>query len=225
MSLSRRGIPVLCSLAVLSVSFSLSLSCKRGDGSQKDHPSADSVLIADTIATEVSAEPEDTLKQYYSDDLKSFGIKGEVISRSAMRHDAQMVYPVPTNELTFDDDGVFTGSLEGLYPKTGEDGIIYSYSMNYEDGTSWELTYTDYNEEGYPVRAEIIESGPQGTAQAVITYYGYEYDRMGNWVMRSVTCDRSFVDMDTKEKTNTFRKWKELVSYKYKEKDNNGEVD
>lgn len=216
--MSFKRIKIIASIGLMwLVVGSSMLSCKKSAGTHN----AEQIDSAPEMNAEEVPDPvenSDSLKVYYSKDLKSLGIKGDVISRSAMRNDAQMVYPIPTNELTFDENGELTGSLEGLYPKENEDGIIYSYSMNYEDGTSWELTYTEYNEEGYPVRAEIIESGPQGTAQAVITYYGYEYDRCGNWVMRSVTCDRSFTDMDTKEKTNTFRKWKELVSYKYREK-------
>ncbi|MDE5807938.1 MAG: hypothetical protein K2H76_07445, partial [Muribaculaceae bacterium] len=160
---------------------------------------------------------QDSIRTYYSDDLKSFGIKGNVLKRSRIRHDAGTVYPIPAMELTFDSLGNFTGSLEGLYAKNNDEGFHYLYSMNYEDGTSWELTYTELNEEGYPIKAEIIESGPQGTANAVVTYYGYEYDRTGNWVMRSATMSRDFIETETEEKTSTFHKWKELVSYTYNE--------
>lgn len=173
-------------------------------------------VSADTISQDTVQEKEDSTKIYYSDDLKSFGIRGDVIERSQMRHGAEMVYPIPTMELTFDSIGNFTGSLQGLYPKQNEEGINYSYSMNYEDGTSWELNYTEWNENNFPVKAEILESGPQGVAKSEITYYGYEYDREGNWVMRSVSMGREFTETDTEEKSNTFRKWKELVSYKYR---------
>lgn len=173
----------------------------------------------DTIVADSIPETVDSVKTYYSADLKSFAIRGDVAERSAMRHGAEVVYPIPTMELTFDTLGNFTGSLMGLYPKQNEDGINYIYSMNYEDGTSWELTYTELNDNFFPLKAEIIESGPQGTAKANITYFGYEYDREGNWVMRSASMSREFIETDTEEKTSTFHKWKELVSYKYNERD------
>ncbi|MDE6409437.1 MAG: hypothetical protein K2K81_04235 [Muribaculaceae bacterium] len=193
------------------------LSC--GHSAKNDHATVDSPKI-DTVVTDTVVEASDSARTYFSSDLKSFGIRGDVAQRSEMRHGAGVVYPIPTMELTFDTLGNFTGSLMGLYPKQNEDGINYAYSMNYEDGTSWELTYTEMNDHSFPLKAEIIESGPQGTAKANITYFGYEYDREGNWVMRSASMSREFVETDTEEKTSTFHKWKELVSYKYNDRDN-----
>lgn len=198
---------VLCGMSLLSCGHSA-----NKENVHVDSPKTDTI-VADTIA-----EATDSTKIYFSSDLRSFGIRGDVAQRSEMRHGAGVVYPLPTMELTFDTLGNFTGSLMGLYPKQNEDGINYAYSMNYEDGTSWELTYTELNDKSFPIKAEIIESGPQGTAKANITYFGYEYDREGNWVMRSASMSREFVETDTEEKTSTFHKWKELVSYKYNDR-------
>ena len=207
-------IPIINRLFSVVIAGIFLASC----ASKSEEKTQDSVLPAmDSIVEDTVALAEDSIRIYYSPDLKSFGIRGDVIERSKLRHDAQAVYPIPTMELTFDSIGNFTGSLEGLYAKQNEDGINYMYSMNYEDGTSWELTYTEFNDKSYPLKAEIIESGPQGTAKADIAYFGYEYDREGNWVMRSASMERTFTDTDTKEKTSTFHKWKELVSYQYKE--------
>ncbi|MDE6296977.1 MAG: hypothetical protein K2L89_03940 [Muribaculaceae bacterium] len=202
---------------VLSIVTLMTIACSCGKKPAQSETPTDSVKL-DTIPADTVAVEEDSLKVYYSDDLKSFGIRGDVVERAAMRHGAETVYPEPTMELTFDDNGVFTGSLQGLYPKKNEDGINYSYSMNYEDGTSWELIYTELNDNSYPVKAEILESGPQGVAKAVLTYSGYEYDGEGNWIMRAVSMTRDFTATDTEEKTSSTYKWKELVSYKYKEK-------
>lgn len=199
--------------SVLTLSLLL-LGCGKGK-TVKDTETSDSIM-PDTVVENTVEELPDSLKIFYSDDLKSFAIHGDVLERSSVRHGAEMVYPEPTMELTFDSIGNFTGSLQGLYAKKNEEGFNYSYSMNYEDGTSWELTYTEYNDENYPVKATIIESGPQGTATSELTYYGYEYDKEKNWVFRCVTMGREFTDIDTGEKLNSFKKWKEAVSYKYR---------
>lgn len=204
------------SLILSIVSLTL-LGTGCGGKKERIEDKQDTVLV-DTIPVDTIAAEEDSLKTYYSDDLKSFGIRGNVMERSAMRHGAETIYPEPTMELTFDEEGNFTGSLRGLYPKKNEDGFFYSYSMNYEDGTSWELTYTDFNDNFFPTKAEIFESGPQGVAKSEIAYTGYEYDGEGNWVLRTVTMHRDFTETDTEEKTSTSYKWKELVSYKYKDK-------
>lgn len=221
-NINRRELLKLLSLSGIIFAGVTMVSCVGK--SKKTEFVADSA-ITDTIVADTVPETEDSVRTYYSADLKSFGIRGDVAERSAMRHGAESVYPIPTMELTFDTLGNFTGSLMGLYPKENEEGIYYSYSMNYEDGTSWELTYTETNENSFPLKAEIIESGPQGTAKSVLTYSGYEYDGEGNWVMRSVSMSREFTDIETEEKTSTFHKWKELVSYKYNDrgKDDNPE--
>ncbi len=210
----KRGVKPAC-VGSLIFCCVLMVACGR-KGKEETTPNDSPAM--DTIAVDTVPMVEDSVRTYYSEDLKSFGIRGDVVGRSAMRHGAEVVYPIPTMELTFDTLGNFTGSLMGLYPKQNEDGINYSYSMNYEDGTSWELTYTELNENAFPLKAEIIESGPQGTAKANITYFGYEYDREGNWVMRSASMSREFIETDTEEKTSTFHKWKELVSYKYNDR-------
>lgn len=212
----KKGVLVVISAFTLLLTGAAMVSCShkpKEDKGEVDSPKMDTI-VADTVA-----ETPDSVRTYFSTDLKSFAIRGDVAERSAMRHGAEVVYPIPTMELTFDTLGNFTGSLKGLYPKQNEEGIYYSYSMNYEDGTSWELTYTELNENSFPLKAEIIESGPQGTAKADITYFGYEYDREGNWVMRSASMSREFIETDTEEKTSTFHKWKELVSYKYNERE------
>ncbi|MDE6717507.1 MAG: hypothetical protein K2J70_04860 [Muribaculaceae bacterium] len=199
------------------ISLSLVIVSCSGGGKEKIHDS-DTTVLEPVAVRDTIPEPQDSVRVYYSDDLRAFGIKGDVVERSAVRHGADIVYPEPTMELTFDSIGNFDGSLKGLYAKRGEDGLNYSYSMNYEDGTSWELTYTELNDQSYPLKAEILESGPQGIAKVTLNYYGYEYDREKNWVMRSVTMERHFTETDTEEKTSSFRKWKELVSYKYRDK-------
>ena len=201
----------LLSSLIIGGIFSMS-SC--GGKEKKEEVVNDTLPIAvetpDTVVQSV-----DSARTYYSDDLRSFGIRGDVKARSSIRHDAGVVYPIPTMELTFDSVGNFTGSLQGLYPKNNDEGFGYLYSMNEGDGTSWELTYTEVNDKNYPLKAEIIESGPQGTAKAELTYYGYEYDKEGNWVMRCATMNREFIETETEEKTSTFHKWRELVSYTY----------
>ncbi|MDE6028289.1 MAG: hypothetical protein K2G23_09475, partial [Muribaculaceae bacterium] len=203
--------------ALMSIALASGLSFSSCGSKKISEEAATDSARPDTVRADTIPAVQDSIRTYYSDDLKSFGIKGNVLKRSRIRHDAGTVYPIPAMELTFDSLGNFTGSLEGLYAKNNDEGFHYLYSMNYEDGTSWELTYTELNEEGYPIKAEIIESGPQGTANAVVTYYGYEYDRTGNWVMRSATMSRDFIETETEEKTSTFHKWKELVSYTYNE--------
>lgn len=88
--------------------------------------------------------------------------------------------------------------------------------MNESDGTSWIMTYTEYNEEGYPVKAEIEEDGPQGQALCKLQYYGYIYDSHGNWVIRKVGLQRTFTDADTGEKSTLTGQWAENCSYTYR---------
>ncbi|MDE7412294.1 MAG: hypothetical protein K2N05_00705 [Muribaculaceae bacterium] len=204
--------------------FSLFLMGACSGNKTKDSAPEDTIVM-DSIEEEVVIEEEDSLKTYYSEDLKSFAIKGDVEGRSEIRHGAEIIYPIPTMELNFDKEGKFTGSLKGLYAKKNEDGIFYNYSMNYEDGTSWELTYTEMNDESYPIKAQILESGPQGTAKVDLSYSAYEYDAQKNWVFRSVTMNREFTDTDTGEKTLSSGRWKEVVSYTYKETETPDDTD
>jgi len=198
--------------------FSLVVVCVGCSGNGKK--GADSSAVKDSLPDmEVSAAPIDTvdsLRVYYSDDLKALCIKGDVERRSEVRNDHSMIYPEPVMELEFDEDGKLVSSLKGLYPKTNEDGFIYEYSMNEGDGTSWVLTYEEFNDEGYPIKSEIEEDGPQGTAEVKMQYYGYSYDSKGNWVMRTVAMQRTFEDIETGEKTTSSHQWKEVCSYYYR---------
>lgn len=198
--------------------FSFFLLCACSGKNNNEITTQDTV-VADSIEEEVVFEEEDSVKTYYSEDLKSFAIKGDVESRSDIRNGAEIIYPIPTMELNFDKEGNFKGSLKGLLPKKNDEGVFYSYSMNYEDGTSWELTYTEMNDESYPIKAEILESGPQGIAKVDLTYSAYEYDAQKNWVFRTVVMNREFTDNETEEKTLSSGRWKEVVSYTYKEKE------
>lgn len=177
----------------------------------------DSVDIAPVVAqAPEDPEPPDTTDGYFSADLKALRIKGNVAERSNVRNEAEIVYPEPVMSLEFDSVGTLQSSLMGLYPKVDADGFNYQYSMNESDGTSWIMTYTEFNEEGFPIRAEIEEDGPQGQALCKLEYYSYIYDRHGNWTIRAVGMERFFTDAETGEKSYLTAKWKENCAYTYR---------
>ena len=199
-------------LSLLSLGTACSGSEKRND---KTDTTEDSVVPMSELAQ--PADTIDSISIYFSDDLKALRIRGDVEHRSAVRNDPGMIYPEPVMELEFDESGSLLSSLKGIYAKTDSAGFNYEFSMNEGDGTSWVMTYTEFNEEGYPVKSEIEEDGPQGSAEVKLQYYGYSYDSKGNWVLRTVAMNRVFTDIETGEKTTSSHQWKEVCSYKYRE--------
>lgn len=206
----KKIFPLICAISSFGL---LGISCS---GNSKDSSSdSDSVATRDFEA-EANSIPADSLPEYFSDDLKAYRIKGPVASRSQVSYEASIVYPEPMEALTFNEEGALTNPDDNLEINRDEDGFNRSISMRESDGTEWNMTYTDFNDKGFPTKATIKESGPMGTGVTTITWSRYGYDSNGNWTVRRTDFSMDFTDLETDEKSHSTGSWKETCSYSYR---------
>lgn len=202
-------LPGLITVAMSSVV----LSCGHGNNTAVEN---DTVSCTEIPAERIApADSTDSISEYLSADLKGLRIKGAVSGRSRIRHNAEIVYPEITGELAFDSLGNLVNAIRDLTIERDSTGYNTGYILQESDGTQWLLTYTEYNESGYPVAGEIEEEGPQGSAHTTITYSDYGYDKKGNWTTRLVAIRREFTDPETGDKYVTKESWREACSYTY----------
>lgn len=206
----KKIIPLICAISSLGI---LGISCS---GNSKASAS-DSDSIADqSIEIEADTVPADTLPEYFSDDLKAYRIKGPVIARSQVSYEASIVYPEPMEALSFNEEGVLTNPDGNIEITRDDEGFNHSIYMHESDGTEWTMTYTDFNEKGFPTKATIKESGPMGTGTTTVTWSRYGYDSHGNWTVRRTDFSMDFTDLETEEKSHSTGSWKETCSYSYR---------
>lgn len=193
--------------------LSVVLSCgHRNNTAAENDTASGSEIPAETV---VPSDSTDSISEYLSADLKGLRIKGAVSGRSRIRHNAEIVYPEITAELAFDSLGNLVNAIRNLKIERDSTGYNTGYILQESDGTQWHLTYTEYNESGYPVAGEIEEEGPQGSAYTLITYSDYGYDKKGNWTTRLVAIRREFTDPETGDKYVTKESWREACNYTY----------
>lgn len=206
----KKIFPLICAISSLGI---LGISCS---GNSKVSSSDSDSIVNHGIEEETDTVPADTLPEYLSDDLKAYRIKGPVVTRSQVNYDASIVYPEPMEALSFSEEGVLTNPDENIEIKRDEDGFNHSISTRESDGTEWVMTYTDFNDKGFPTKATIKETGPMGTGVTTITWSRYGYDGNGNWTVRRTDFSMDFTDLETDEKSHSNGSWKETCSYSYR---------
>lgn len=147
------------------------------------------IAAVDTVATDTAA--------YLSDDLKMFSLHGNV------KEVRTIDYPsFPTSmsaNLAFDDKGTLTSNFSDYTDnkfRLNEDGFIRESSFRESDGTTYEVKYTQWNEENFPVAGEYRTEMPdyKGRMNFTITYD--KIDSAGNWLIRTYRGEMTGQDYD-----------------------------
>lgn len=178
--------------AALTAIVAVSCSGNKNQGNDM----ADSVQ--DTItsgATQAVAEVDSL--DYLSDDLKMFGLHGDV------KEVRTIDYPsFPTSmsaNLAFDDKGTLTSNFNDYTDnkfRLNENGFIREASFRESDGTTYSVRYTEWNEENLPVAGIYLTEMPDYKGQMNFSITYDKFDSAHNWLSRTYHGDMVGQDFD-----------------------------
>lgn len=172
----------------------LATACSSTGKSDGVAAETDTVVVGDTTVS----TPE--VPTYQSADLKRFGLKGNV-KNTMMESPAGFISCV-YGLLEFDGNGKLTSNFQGFLDNTvkdNADGFISSTSCRESDGTTWTLTYTEFDADGRPLSGKYEEDGPEGMVTTEFTYRYGDNDQAGNWISRKLdgTSTTRYLDYET----------------------------
>ncbi|MDE6282565.1 MAG: hypothetical protein K2L97_01085 [Muribaculaceae bacterium] len=153
-------------------------SCNSKTESNSETEAADSIAteqVAETVHTQQSASI------YGSDDLKKFGLKGQVTTVT-VKYDNDWIPGLVDDNLQFDAQGKLISKLPDLKLTVNADGFISKVvdDMGASDGSETVADYT-LNENGWPVKLKLQMSSPDAEAYADCTLTYPDVDEHGNW--------------------------------------------
>jgi hypothetical protein len=174
----------IAALGIIMTSCSGS-STKSADSTVNDtltHNQTDGTLIA---------------KRYISADLKKFGLLGSVKSAQPIPDD--LITTCLNETLDFNEQGKLTTKFLTYYDNritTDADGYITGTSCEDADGTSWTVTFSKLNDNGWATEGKYETEGPKNKTVVNFTYTYDATDSIGNWTQRTLRGTRTIQPMD-----------------------------
>ncbi len=185
-------------LFLIGIASTFLAACSSGNVSGQDSLKVDSCDTQDSIITEEIAEPVST-SIYKSDDLKKFGLKGQVTKVTHQFKGEDWLAGLVDDDLVFNSEGILTSKTPDLTFKTNSDGFITKVidTMGSSDGSTATSTYITLDENGWPTKVKSDYDGPdtEGYANFSITYP--DIDENGNWTKCVFKGTRVFINIDT----------------------------
>lgn len=160
----------------------------------------DTATIGDTIEILTQEETEatqDSVPAYLSEDLQRFGLHGQV--KSVKTKDYASFVTCLSETLNFNEEGVLTTAFTNYTDNEtsiNANGFIDATSCRESDGTTFEFTYTNFDEAGNPISGEYVSEGPDGRWKANFSIVYEQFDRENNWVKRIFKGESSSTQMD-----------------------------
>ncbi len=136
-------------------------------------------------------------RRFISADLKKFGLFGNV--KSAEPQPDDLIRTCLNETLNFNSDGKLITEFLTYYDneiKTDSEGYITSTSCEESDGTSWTVTFTGLNENGWATEGKYETEGPKNRTVINFTYTYDSTDSIGNWTQRTLNGTRTIQPMD-----------------------------
>lgn len=169
-------------------------SCGNKAQTTPDTP-ADSVKT-DSIAPDTAAtvqEAEKAAPAYLSDDLKAFGLKGQVKTCSGTSYGQDT--GAYQEDLRFSPEGKLKNKHSDHTFKKNKEGFICKVTTFVGDG-EFVMTYSKFNENGHPLQAKDVSDIPFVSMESDIAYTYTAFDDHGNWTERKVRMTTQTAEMD-----------------------------
>jgi len=206
---------------------SIGLMACGGSANKTAEAENDSISNA---TTEVEEVVEVTKAEFMSADLKMFGLRGNVKEVSTVTNKDNpdginysycRVY-TGSRSLTFKDDGKWKKTedftiLIDLANKCNDDGFMKKTSHRESDGTTYENTYEEIDENGWAHKETYAEEGPCGVFKNKFTYEYTVTDNQGNWTERKVSVDAHSESYEDGTKEDKHEEWVEVRTITYYE--------
>lgn len=169
----------------IPVALLITASC---GGNKNTGDSVSDSIIADTGKVAAFADTvaeTDSLSEYLSDDLHKFNLRGNV--RKVQTRDYPGFVTCLSGPLDFDKDGKLLSSFSDLTDnsfKTDEAGFITKTYSRESDGTTFNLSFSEFDEDENPIAGKYVSDGPEGIWEVSFTIEYLASDRNGNWTSR-----------------------------------------
>lgn len=195
---------------IILLSAVVMASCSGKTKSEK----GDTPIVEDTveIAMDTVADAAtDSVPEYYSEDLKKFGLHGRV--KTVKTNDYASFVTCLSETLEFNEEGVLTTQFTNFTDNViscNSDGFIDVTSCRESDGTTFNLEFTNFNEMGNPVAGKYESEGPAGIWEATFNITYDQFDKEGNWLKRTFKGETAAQDIN--EEGNYGREQKDNLS-------------
>lgn len=158
-------------------------------GKKNSTPVVDTPFTSDTTLPPVdtTAVDADSIPEYYSADLRKFGLHGMV--KSVRTRDYGNFVTCLSGPLSFSPDGVLLSKFPDLLDNEISEnlkGFIDETECHEADGTSFELEFTNWDEENNPISGKYTSDGPDSVWEVTFTITYLQYDRENNWIARHI---------------------------------------
>lgn len=170
--------------ALASSLLILLTACGGKSGSSK----VDTVFPSpDTVAVVADSLGADTIPDYYSDDLRAYGLHGRV--RSVRTDDYGPFVTSLAGPLAFSPKGVLTSHFPDLLDnETAKNlkGIIDETECHQANGDEFELEFDNWDEFNNPIAGKYTATSARTIWEVNFNITYLTFDRENNWVSRTI---------------------------------------